>query len=78
MTRNKLTKLSTDSKKTSSDDAHLGKQDYEDEIDNRQFSMFWDSLDLEASWKNVFRLLVIRFAFTMVQVHLKKHPDEIF
>jgi hypothetical protein len=57
---------------------HLDYVDYYDELENRKWSMFWDSLDMEASWKNIIRLFLIRFAFTMVQVHLKKHPDEIF
>jgi len=39
--------------------------------------MFWDSLDLEASWIPILKLFAIRFAMIMTQVHLKKHPDEI-
>ena len=56
---------------------HLTQRDYEEEIDNSRYAMFWDSLDLEMSWGAVFRLFIIRMAFIMVQVHLKKHPDEI-
>jgi len=39
--------------------------------------MFWDSLDLERGWSGIIKLFLIRLAFTMSQVHLKKHPDEI-
>jgi hypothetical protein len=39
--------------------------------------MFWDTLDIGESWISLLRLFAIRLAFTLVQVHLKKHPDEI-
>jgi len=39
--------------------------------------MFWDTMDIEGSWKAFLRFFLIRFIFTMSQVHLKKHPDEI-
>ena len=39
--------------------------------------MFWDSLDLESGWIPIFKMLAIRLAVTLSQVHLKKHPDEI-
>lgn len=39
--------------------------------------MFWDSLDIETSKVALLKLFIIRFAFIMAQVHLKKHPDEI-
>jgi hypothetical protein len=52
-------------------------QDFEDELDNREHAMFWDSLDIETSKVALLKLFIIRFAFIMAQVHLKKHPDEI-
>ena len=58
--------------------SHLTKRDFEEELDHRQFSMFWDSLDIGGkSWVPLIKLFCIRMAFIMTQVHLKKHPDEI-
>ena len=39
--------------------------------------MFWDSLDLTKDWRNIFKILLIRYALILTHVHLKKHPDEI-
>jgi hypothetical protein len=66
----------------SSDEVDVNKnnltiQDFEDELDNREHAMFWDSLDIETSKVALLKLFIIRFAFIMAQVHLKKHPDEI-
>ena len=55
----------------------MTEQDFEDELDNREHAMFWDSLDIETSKVALLKLFIIRFAFIMAQVHLKKHPDEI-
>ena len=55
----------------------MRKLDYEDEIDNRQFAMFWDSLDITSGFRSFLILFIIRYAFLVSQVHLMKHPDEI-
>lgn len=55
----------------------LDERDFEDELDHREFSMFWDTMDIEGSWVAFLRFFLIRFCFIMSQVHLKKHPDEI-
>lgn len=44
---------------------HLTLDDFHDELDHREFSMFWDSLDLEANWKPILKLFAIRFAMIM-------------
>jgi hypothetical protein len=66
-----------DKKAEESGKEDLTQEDFEDELEHREFSMFWDSLDIGESWKSLLRLFAIRLAFTLVQVHLKKHPDEI-
>lgn len=70
----------TKSKKAKKDEdfSHLTPQDFEDELENKKWAMFWDSMDIEASWLNVMKLFCVRLAFMMVHVHLKKHPDEIY
>lgn len=60
-----------------SEEEQLTQQDFEDELEHREFSMFWDTLNIGESWVSLLRLFAIRLAFTLVQVHLKKHPDEI-
>lgn len=57
---------------------HLKLQDFEDELEHREFAMFWDSLDMESSWVPILKMLAIRMAVTLSQVHLKKHADEIY
>lgn len=57
--------------------ANLTYQDYKDELEHREYAMFWDSLDIANSNKALCILFCIRLAFIMSQVHLKKHPDEI-
>ena len=57
--------------------AHLNKRDFEDELEHREFSMFWDSLDIAKDWRNIFKILFIRYALILTHVHLRKHPDEI-
>ena len=63
--------------KKKSEKLELTQRDIEDEIDHRQFSMFWGQLDLEKNWKNILRLFLIRYITILTQIHLKKHPDEI-
>lgn len=62
---------------TPADEKHLTRRDYEDELESKDFAMFWDSLDLTKDWKNIFKILLIRYALILTHVHLKKHPDEI-
>ena len=45
--------------------SHLKRQDYEDELEHREFAMFWDSLDLEAGWTPIIKLFLIRLACTL-------------
>jgi hypothetical protein len=67
-----------DSKQEEDEFSHLTLRDYEDELEHRQYSMFWDSLDLGGdSWVPLIKLFCIRLAYIMTQVHLMKHPDEI-
>jgi len=57
--------------------SEMKQQDFEDEIENRQFAMFWDSLDIaECKWAYL-KMFCLRFAIIMTQIHLMKHPDEI-
>lgn len=57
---------------------HLTQRDFEEELEHRKYSMFWDGLDIGSeSWVPILKLFAIRMAFIMSQVHLKKHPDEI-
>ena len=60
-----------------SEEEGLTERDYEDELDNREFAMFWDSLDIVKDWRNIFKVLAIRYLLILFHVHLKKHPDEI-
>lgn len=43
----------------------LTEDDFEAEIDQREFAMFWDSLDLD-NWWNILKVFAIRFAYIMV------------
>jgi|TARA_B110001450_G_scaffold67920_1_gene64119 hypothetical protein len=52
--------------------------DFKEELEHREFAMFWDSLDIVNSKKALIILLCIRLALLASQVHLKKHPDEIY
>ena len=58
------------------DTSHLSYLDYENEIDQKEFAMFWEGLDLD-NWINVLKVFAIRFAYIMVFVTEKRHPDEI-
>jgi len=39
---------------------HLTEEDFEDELDHRQFSIFWDGLDIANSKKALLKLFMIR------------------
>ena len=48
------------------------------EKDNMKSVIFWDTLsDFDRNWRTVLRIFVMRFAYIMVHVHVRKHPDEI-
>ena len=45
---------------------HLTKRDFEEELEHRKYSMFWDGLDLGGeSWIPLIKLFAIRMAFIM-------------
>ena len=58
---------SKSSKTLDSDDEfeHLTYQDYKDELEHKEFAMFWDSLDIVNSKKALCILFCIRLAFIM-------------
>ncbi len=39
---------------------HLTEEDYENELDHREFSIFWDGLDIANSKTALFKLFMIR------------------
>ena len=54
--------------KGESDDeyAHLTKRDFEEELEHRKYSMFWDGLDIGGeSWVPIMKLFAIRMAYIM-------------
>lgn len=77
MPKSKDSKKVEDSSAEDDEYSHLTYRDYKEELEQREFSMFWDSLDIVNSKKALIILFCIRLAFIMSQVHLKKHPDEI-
>jgi len=64
-------------KQKASEYDHLTQHDYEEELDLREFSMFWNQLDLSRSWVPVLKVFLIRFAYVLSQIHMQKHPDEV-
>ena len=63
-------------KKHKDEYSHLTEKDILEEIDQQEYALCWQSLDLD-KYVNVMKLFVIRFAYIMAYVHFKKHPDEI-
>jgi hypothetical protein len=53
-------------------------QKIKEELENKETVVFWDYLsDFDTNWITVLRLFVIRLAYTLVHVHVRKHPDEL-
>lgn len=56
--------------------AHLTYKDYKYETKMIQYGLYWD-FDITERWGDFLKLVIIRFALIMSQVHLIKHPDEV-
>ena len=56
--------------------AHLTYRDYKFEAKMIQYGVYWD-FDITERWSDFMKLVLIRLALIMSQVHLIKHPDEV-